>query len=88
MRNILNPNCAQKVEKDVLTTDLVLCTTNVLPQKLQSSETPKLSLFLGPEKVDYLDFVKEGWKSEKGEMRNVCIRLLYMDYKFIIKFAV
>lgn len=72
MRNTLNPNCAQKVEKDVLTTDLTLCTTNVLPHELQISGTPKLTLFLGPEKVDYLDFVKEGWKSEKGEMRNVC----------------
>lgn len=32
-------------------------------------QPPKLRLNIGPDEVDYFDFVKQGWLSENGERR-------------------
>ncbi|XP_050298150.1 acylglycerol kinase, mitochondrial [Anthonomus grandis grandis] len=70
-QRIHNPSCNEQLEKKISTSDLMLFTSNVIPSRIQDSETPKLNLFIGPDSVDYLEFVKQGWKSEKGENREV-----------------
>ncbi|KXZ75829.1 hypothetical protein TcasGA2_TC031813 [Tribolium castaneum] len=39
--------------------------------EVESEQVPKLVVNVGPKSVNYFDFVKEGWKSEKGEKRKV-----------------
>ncbi|XP_060531140.1 acylglycerol kinase, mitochondrial [Cylas formicarius] len=71
-KQIHNPQCLQKIEKAISTTDLTVFTSNVIPSQIKGTEVPKLQVNIGPEKVDYLEFVKQGWKSELGETRNIC----------------
>lgn len=55
-------------EIDVSTTDLILKTQNSEPKTGTNS---KITINLGPNSVTYIDFIKEGWKSENGEKRKV-----------------
>ncbi|KAK5644225.1 hypothetical protein RI129_008070 [Pyrocoelia pectoralis] len=64
----VNTFCKEVHEKYVSTSDFALATTNVLGN---FSTTPQLTLNLGPNSLDYFDFVSEGWKSERGQNRNV-----------------
>lgn len=63
--NVFNPECQTVYQKHISTVDFNLSIVN------NSSEVPKLVVDVGPQQVDYFDFVKEGWKSEKGEKRKV-----------------
>lgn len=66
-QKIHNPQCTQQMEKQVTTADLTLFTSN----SIRSVGGPKLNLRIGPQEVDYMDFVKQGWKSELGKPREV-----------------
>ncbi|ERL95569.1 acylglycerol kinase, mitochondrial [Dendroctonus ponderosae] len=66
-QRIHNPQCTQQMEKQVTTADLTLFTSNAI----RTDGDPKLNLRIGPQNVDYMDFVKQGWKSELGESREV-----------------
>jgi len=68
---VSNPHCEQKLEKNISTSDLLLFTSNVIPSRIEDSTVPKLNLKIGPDHIDYIDFVKQGWKSEQGETRDV-----------------
>ncbi|XP_044744894.1 acylglycerol kinase, mitochondrial [Coccinella septempunctata] len=63
---VLNPECATMLEKKVETSDLVISTSNI---SSNNSDIPKLHLSIGPKSISYLDFVKQGWSSEKGNQR-------------------
>ncbi|KAH0811429.1 hypothetical protein GEV33_011362 [Tenebrio molitor] len=65
--NVINPDCHTIQQKDISTVDFTLSIPNLNSNK----ETPKLVANIGPKTVDYFDFVKEGWKSENGRMRDV-----------------
>ncbi|XP_066261514.1 acylglycerol kinase, mitochondrial [Euwallacea similis] len=66
-KQINNPHCNQMVEKDIATSDFTLLTSNVVPKKIK--DVSKLNIFIGPEKVEYFDFIRQGWKTERGENR-------------------
>ncbi|XP_050501063.1 acylglycerol kinase, mitochondrial [Diabrotica virgifera virgifera] len=68
--SIYNPECSITHEKKIHTSDLELSTLNVIDGS--SSETPsKLVVEIGPDNIEYLDFVKNGFKLEKGEKKDV-----------------
>lgn len=46
-------------------------TSNAIPKVSSSRDIPKLEIQIGPNKVDYIDFIKNGWMSENGEKREV-----------------
>ncbi|KAF2896942.1 hypothetical protein ILUMI_09236 [Ignelater luminosus] len=64
----VNDKCQEIHEKEISTLDLSLATTNTLTSL---HDLPKLQLNLGPDSIDYLDFVKQGWESENGKSRNM-----------------
>lgn len=64
----INDKCQEMHEKEISTLDLSLATTNTLTNL---HDLPKLQLNLGPDSIDYLDFVKQGWDSENGKNRNM-----------------
>lgn len=68
LSDIVNESCKELHEKRISTADLNLLTTN---SQGGTQGPPKLKLQLGPEKVDYLNFVQQGWDSEKGRQREV-----------------
>nr|XP_023013717.1 acylglycerol kinase, mitochondrial [Leptinotarsa decemlineata] len=68
---INNPECNKSHEKKIMTADLALSTLNIMPDLSKSNEVPKLVMEIGPEKVQYLDFLKNGFKLEKGEKKDV-----------------
>ncbi|XP_044253994.1 acylglycerol kinase, mitochondrial [Tribolium madens] len=61
--NITNPECRTIYQRDISTVDFNLT--------VDGEKVPKLVVNVGPQSVDYFDFVKEGWKSEKGQKRTV-----------------
>lgn len=67
---IINPGCSIIHEKNISTLDLALLTSNANPN-LEGNQTPKLTVEMGPEKVSYFDFVKNGFKIERGEPQEV-----------------
>ncbi|KAL1506042.1 hypothetical protein ABEB36_005477 [Hypothenemus hampei] len=72
IQRIYNPHCNELLERKISTSDLTLLTTNAIPNRINQDNAPaKLNLLIGPKKVDYFDFVREGWKSEQGESRSV-----------------
>lgn len=79
-QQIHNPHCNQQVEKKISTSDLTLFTSNLIPSRIQDSEPPKLNILIGPDRVDYVDFVKQGWKSEQGENREVSRKRWHLVY--------
>ncbi|KAF5294877.1 hypothetical protein FQR65_LT10675 [Abscondita terminalis] len=65
---IINDFCQETHRKDVSTSDFAIATTNTL----QNVNTiPKLTVNLGPNSVDYFNFVTEGWRTEVGRERSV-----------------
>lgn len=44
-------------------------TLNTIQDPNLDNQPPKIRLCIGPDAVDYLDFVKQGWLSENGEYR-------------------
>ncbi|KAJ8937290.1 hypothetical protein NQ318_020340 [Aromia moschata] len=66
-----NPECQKIHQKKISTADLALLTSNSIPSSLNSRDIPKLQIQIGPDRIDYLDFVRNGWKSENGETRDV-----------------
>ncbi|CAG9765502.1 unnamed protein product [Ceutorhynchus assimilis] len=66
-----NPECSQQLEKKISTSDLTLFTSNVIPSSIQDSRLPHMNLSIGPGNVDYVNFVKQGWRFEHGEKREV-----------------
>ncbi|KAJ8966868.1 hypothetical protein NQ314_003262 [Rhamnusium bicolor] len=66
-----NPDCQKTHQKKISTADLALLTSNAIPSNLNSREIPKLQIQIGPGKVEYIDFVKNGWNSENGQSREV-----------------
>ncbi|CAH1098643.1 unnamed protein product [Psylliodes chrysocephalus] len=66
---INNPECQICHEKKICTSDLALSTQNIIPQTKEM--LPKLVVEIGPDHVDYLDFVKNGFKLEKGEKKDI-----------------
>lgn len=61
---IINEKCGLQHTKEISTTDFTLLTSNIL-----NSPESKLQLSIGPKSTRYVDFVKEGFKSLKGEER-------------------
>lgn len=59
-----NPQCRLVGEKVISTVDFNLSIRN-------DDEIPKLMVKVGPKNINYLDFVKEGWRSENGKERSV-----------------
>ncbi|XP_017779933.1 PREDICTED: acylglycerol kinase, mitochondrial [Nicrophorus vespilloides] len=66
--HIINDQCKLQQEKQISTTDLALITSNILGE---TSGPPQLQLHLGPDSVDYVDFVSAGFKTETGGNREV-----------------
>lgn len=56
-------------EKKVITSDLALLTSNTIQDPNPDGNPPKLHIHLGPDKVDYMDFVAQGWRSAQGKDR-------------------
>lgn len=69
--NIVNERCKDTFEKKILTSDLTLLTTNTIQDQNLKDKPPKLQLKVGPDSLNYLDFVAEGWRSEQGTSREV-----------------
>ncbi|XP_057672143.1 acylglycerol kinase, mitochondrial [Diorhabda carinulata] len=68
--SVSNPECQINYEKKILTSDLALSTMNITPNQ-SSDSLRKLIVEIGPDNVEYLDFVKNGIKLEKGEKRDI-----------------
>ncbi|KAB0796513.1 hypothetical protein PPYR_10574 [Photinus pyralis] len=64
----VNALCEEIHQKYISTSDFAVATTNALGGY---DSLPQLKLNLGPNSVDYFDFVSEGWRSEHGHDRNV-----------------
>lgn len=69
-----NPECKEIFEKSVATTSVSLKTTNTVDGL--DSDIPKLLISVGPYKIDYFEFVKQGWKHEKQIVENVPARMV------------
>lgn len=68
---VYNPDCQTSHQKEIVTSDLALLTSNAIPKSLDSRDIPKLEIQIGPNKLDYIDFVRNGWMSENGKNREV-----------------
>lgn len=68
--NIENSTCKEIFNKKIHTSDLTLLTTNAIQNPNPESGPPKLRLYLGPNSIDYFDFVAQGWRSEQGKERD------------------
>mgnify|MGYP005985931231 CR=1 FL=1 len=64
---MINPDCQTTSQTDISTVDFNLSIANMS----SNQEAPKLLVNIGPESVDYFGFVRDGWRSENGESRNV-----------------
>ena len=64
---MINPNCQTTNQTDISTVDFNLSIANMS----SNEEAPKLLVNTGPESVDYFRFVRDGWRSENRESRNV-----------------
>ncbi|CAG9858565.1 unnamed protein product [Phyllotreta striolata] len=67
--SVNNPECSVSREKTVRTADLSLTTLNSAPETATSPA--KLLMRIGPDSVAYLDFVRNGFRLEKGENSDV-----------------
>lgn len=65
---VLNPECSKFFEKIVSTIDLSISTNS---SHQISNDVPKLTVEIGPDSINYFDFVKNGVKIEKGETKDV-----------------
>ncbi|XP_034950527.1 acylglycerol kinase, mitochondrial [Chelonus insularis] len=61
---IKNENCNKYHEVPITATELSIVTRNV--EHSLAENLPAMKLKLGPENISYLDFVKEGWRRNKG----------------------
>lgn len=61
---VTNDTCGTYHEIPIVTTEFEITTSNVEPAS--SDAPPSIKIRLGPEKVSYLDFVKEGWRRADG----------------------
>ncbi|KAG5893360.1 hypothetical protein JTB14_000125 [Gonioctena quinquepunctata] len=68
---VFNPECQISHERKISTADLALSTLNIIPDSSKSNDIPKLVMEIGPDKVEYLEFLKNGFRLEKGEKRDV-----------------
>ncbi|XP_030759987.1 acylglycerol kinase, mitochondrial [Sitophilus oryzae] len=66
-----NPYCNEKLERNISTTDFNIFTSNVIPSRISDTDIPKIQLYIGPPKVDYVDFVRQGWKYENDGSREI-----------------
>ncbi|CAH1174025.1 unnamed protein product [Phaedon cochleariae] len=66
-----NPDCQITHEKKISTTDLALSTLNIIENPSGTEDIPKLVIEIGPNKVEYMDFVRNGFRMEKGMKRDV-----------------
>lgn len=64
-----NDFCQTIHEKHITTSDFAIETTNTLSN---FNQLPQLRLNLGPNSVDYFNFVTQGWQSENGLNRITC----------------
>lgn len=62
---IKNEKCKEKQSREISTADFNLSTMNINNENYDGP--PKLELKLGPESVDYLNFVSQGFQSLKGK---------------------
>lgn len=65
---IVNNQCQEVHAKTIFTSDFALGTTNANQSDL---ELPKLTLDVGPDSINYFDFVRQGWNIENGGKRNI-----------------
>lgn len=65
--HIKNADCENIEEKTISTVDFILSVSN----PSDNETVPKLSIKIGENNIGYLDFVKEGWRSENGHERSV-----------------
>lgn len=64
---IINPNCSKSEEKKVSTVELKVLINNVS----KNSTIPKITIEIGPKNVKYIEYVKNGFKIEKGEKEEI-----------------
>lgn len=62
---VKNERCSLRHSTEVQTSDFMLKTANIL-----GVSEPKLQMNIGPGETNYLDFVREGFKTIKGEDRD------------------
>lgn len=63
-----------------MTSDLEILTANT---KNKKEDMPKLHVNVGPDTVGYLDFIRDGWKSQRGEEKQTKERLQAKQVKLI-----
>ncbi|XP_044732309.1 acylglycerol kinase, mitochondrial [Chrysoperla carnea] len=68
----VNPQCNQLIEKDVATTSISLRTTNTMDES--NVDVPQLCINVGPDKIDYIDFVKQGVSQQPQIIDKVAAR--------------
>ncbi|XP_066599322.1 acylglycerol kinase, mitochondrial [Prorops nasuta] len=66
---IINENCGSVHELPLSATELQILTGNI--NSNSEMDKPALQVQLGPEKIDYLNFVSEGWRRIRGEKKLV-----------------
>ncbi|KAK7582479.1 hypothetical protein V9T40_013924 [Parthenolecanium corni] len=72
-----NPSCGIVTEKPVNTVEL-----NVSPAIV--NETPALRVNIGPEKINYIDFVKEGWRRNEANISpDQCVEIINAQTLFL-----
>lgn len=68
----INQQCKEIHEQTISTSDFGLLTSNTITDPSETADSiPKLRLNIGPQQVDYLDFVRQGWRSEQGQDRDI-----------------
>ncbi|KAF7990384.1 hypothetical protein HCN44_000189 [Aphidius gifuensis] len=70
---IINNKCGEYKEMPISSTELSLISSNLSDNSNDTQSSVKI--YLGPEHVTYMDFVKEGWRRIKGE-KNLVIKTL------------
>lgn len=66
--SIINPDCPKIQEKIVSTIDLSISTNDAIRY---SDHNHKLIVKIGPKTINYFDFVKNGFRIERGEEKDV-----------------
>ncbi|KAL3288709.1 hypothetical protein HHI36_003144 [Cryptolaemus montrouzieri] len=64
----VSPLCVTEYQTKIETSNFVISTSNILPC---NENIPKLHLSIGPKSLDYIGFVQQGWKFEKGQETDI-----------------
>lgn len=77
---IINEDCSKETKKKIVTSDLEILTANT---KRKKETIPQIHVNIGPDSIEYFDFIREGWKSQRGDEKHIKEHLHARQVKLI-----